>query len=48
MTQLKYKISQDWAELEDLSCSALLLILAMHILATLQALFYSLQRQARI
>lgn len=45
MTQLKYKISQKGrAELEDSSCSASILILAAHILPTLQMLFYRLQQ----
>lgn len=45
MTQLKYRISQEGrAELEDSCCSALVLILAAHLLATLQMLFYRLRQ----
>ena len=45
MTQLKYKISQKGrVQLEDSSSPALILILATHILATLQMLFYRLQQ----
>lgn len=48
MTQLKYKISQEGkAELEDSCCSALVLILATHILVTLQMLFYRLQAETQ-
>lgn len=45
VTQLKYKISQKGrAELEDLSSSALILILAMRILTTLQKLLHRLRK----